>query len=140
MVTINVTREILAPLDKVWNIISDVDNDPRYWLGTKSIKNISKNENIIEREVVIAFKQSKCKETVIIDPKKSVRINITDGPIRGTKTIIINPAGINKTKVGVIWDIRLSGLMGMFTTIIKKHIRQGTEESLERIARVVVIG
>jgi hypothetical protein len=34
----------------------------------------------------------------------------------------------------VLWDIRFAGFMGMFTGMIKKHIKQGTEDALERIA------
>jgi hypothetical protein len=32
MVEINASREISAPLDRVWNIImSDINGEPRYW-------------------------------------------------------------------------------------------------------------
>jgi polyketide cyclase/dehydrase/lipid transport protein len=134
MVIVQVSREMLAPLDKVWDIVSDIDNEPLYWHGTKYIKNISKIGNIIEREVVIAFRKSKCKETVVLDPKKSVKVNMTNGPLEGSKTITINSTGLDKTTVHVKWDIRLSGFMRMFTVVIKKHIREGTEEALYRIA------
>ena len=133
MVTIQAARDIKAPLEKVWDVVSDIDNEPRYWRGTKSIKNISKNGNVTEREVVIAFKESKCKETVVLEPKKSVKVNISQGPMKGSKTITIK-SGVNKTTVDVLWNIRLAGFMGVFTGMIKKHIKQGTEDALERIA------
>ena len=135
MVSIVVTQEIPAPLDKVWGIISDIDNEPRYWHGTKSVKNIHKDGNTIEREIVIAFRESKCREIVILDPKKSVKANIIDGIIRGTeKNIIVNSNGPNRTKIDVVWNIRLSGFKIMFATMIKKHVKQGTEDALTRIA------
>ena len=28
MITINASREISAPLDRIWNIVADVDNEP----------------------------------------------------------------------------------------------------------------
>src|ERR1051325_11958387 len=89
MVNIMVTREIAASLDKVWDIISDIDDEPRYWHGTKSVKNINKDGNTIEREIVIAFRESKCRELVVLDPKKSVKANIIDGIMRGTEKNII---------------------------------------------------
>lgn len=138
MVTIQVTRDIRAPLEKVWVIVSDIDNEPAYWRGTKSIKNISKNGNVTEREVIIAFKESKCKETVVLDAKKSVKVNITEGPMKGSKIIALESAGNSKTTVQVLWDIRLSGFARVFTAMIKKHIKQGTEEALERIATAAV--
>src|SRR5215510_12428553 len=98
MVTISTSREMAAPLDKVWTIMADVDNEPQYWHGTKTVKNISKNGNTIEREVTIAFKDSKCRQTVLLNPKDSVEIKITDGPLKGSKTVTLRPAG-DKTMV-----------------------------------------
>jgi carbon monoxide dehydrogenase subunit G len=136
MATINAGREVSAPLDRVWDVVADVDNEPRYWHGTKTVKNISKSGNTIEREVTIAFKDSKCRQTVILRPKKSVEITITEGPLKGTKVVTLNPFG-DKTRIDVVWDIKLIGFLGMFTGIVKKHIAEGTEEALERIAKAV---
>ena len=132
MVTIQASTEVSAPLDKVWGIVSDLDSEPQYWRGTKSVKNISKNNDIVEREVVIVFKDSVCKETVTLEPQKAIKITITDGPMRGTKTISLNPSG-TKTRIDVVWDIRLAGFLGMFNGMVKKHIAEGTQQALERI-------
>jgi ribosome-associated toxin RatA of RatAB toxin-antitoxin module len=136
MATINASREIPAPLDRVWDIVADVDNEPQYWHGTKTVKNISKSGNTIEREVTIAFKDSRCRQTVVLHPKKSVEIAITEGPLKGTKVITLSPSG-NNTRIEVVWDIKLSGFLGMFTGMVKKHIAEGTEEALARIAKAV---
>src|SRR5919197_6036923 len=140
MVIIHVSKEILVPLEKGWDIVSDIDREPEFWHGTKSIKNLKKEGNIVEREVVIAFRNSLCKEIVTIDPKKSVNIKITYGPMRGTKNIIVNTIennNNNKTIIDVEWNIKLSGFFGMFTGMVKKHILEGTEEALERISKTV---
>jgi len=120
----------------VWDIVSDVDHEPEYWHGTKTVKNISKTGNTIEREVTIAFRDSKCLQTVVLNPKKSVQIMITEGPMKGTKVVSIIPSG-DKTKIEVVWEIKLSGFLGMFSGMVKKHIAEGTEEALERIAKAV---
>lgn len=105
------------------------------WHGTKSVKNINKKGYITEREIVMAFKESKCREIVVLDPKKSVKVNIIDGIMKGTeKNIIISSNGANKTKIDVVWNVRLSGLKRVFAMMIKKHIKQGTEDALTRIA------
>ena len=83
MVLIHTSRDVKATLDSVWNVISDTDREPEFWYGTKSIKNISKTGNTIEREVVIAFRNSKCREIVKLDNKKSINIEIIQGPITG---------------------------------------------------------
>ncbi len=136
MATINASRELSAPLDSVWAIVADVDNEPQYWHGTKTVKNISKNGNTIEREVTIAFKDSKCRQTVVLNPSKSVEIAITDGPLKGTKVVTLNSSG-DKTRIDVVWDIKLAGFLGMFTGMVKKHIAEGTDEALARIAKAV---
>jgi carbon monoxide dehydrogenase subunit G len=136
MVTISASRELLAQLDRVWDVVADVDNEPQYWHGTKTVKNISKSGNTIEREVTIAFKDSKCLQTVVLNPKKSVEITITEGPMKGTKVVTLSPSG-DKTRVDVVWDIKLAGFLGMFTGMVKKHIAEGSDEALERIAKAV---
>jgi hypothetical protein len=37
----------------------------------------------------------------------------------------------------VIWNVKLSGMMGMFTGIIIKHIKSGTEQALQAIKKEV---
>ena len=137
MITINTSREISASLDRIWNIIADVDNEPKYWHGTKTVKNISRDNNRIEREVTIAFKDSKCRQTVLLNPNKSVEIIITEGPIKGTKTVLLNPLDNHKTRIDVVWNIKLAGFLGVFTGMVKRHILKGTDEALVRIAEAV---
>ena len=134
MITINTSREISASLDRIWNIIADVDNEPKYWHGTKTVKNISRDNNRIEREVTIAFKDSKCRQTVLLNPNKSVEIIITEGPIKGTKTVILHPLDNRKTRIDVVWKIKLTGFLSVFAGMVKGHISKGTDEALVRIA------
>ena len=136
MATINASREVSATLDRVWDVVADVDNEPRYWHGTKTVKNISKSGNTIERVVTIAFKDSKCRQTVVLNPKKSVEIAITEGPLKGIKVVTLSPSR-DRTRIDVVWEIKLAGFLGMFTGMVKKHIAEGTEEALERIAKAV---
>ena len=137
MVNFHTSKKIQAPLSEVWGILSDTDREPEFWHGTKSIKNINKSGNIVEREVVIAFKNSVCKETVTIEPMKSVTTDIIEGPMKGRKTVVINADCENMTTVDVEWDIRLSGFMGIFSKMVKKHILEGTNDALDRISKAI---
>ncbi|HIH07155.1 MAG TPA: SRPBCC family protein [Candidatus Nitrosotenuis sp.] len=136
MATIESSITINASADKVWEIVSDLDSEPKFWKGTKSIKNISKEGNTVTREVTIVFKDSKCMQTVTVQPKQRILIKFTEGIINGTKTIHLIPEG-EKTKLEAIWDVKLSGMMGMFTGMIKKHIKSGTEQALESIKKEI---
>ena len=132
MAEIRASVEINTPLEKVWNIISDLDNEPKFWKGTKEIRNISKEGNIVTREVTIAFKDSKCMQTVTLYPKEKIHAQFTKGIINGTKRLSLQPAG-NSTHLEAVWDIKLSGMMGIFTGMVKKHIQSGTEQALQSI-------
>jgi ribosome-associated toxin RatA of RatAB toxin-antitoxin module len=137
MAIIETSKVINSSIEKLWNIISDVDRDPEYWHGTKSIKNIKKEGNIIERETTISFKNSRCKEIITLDEnnKNKIKIEIIEGPIHGKKTITLEKIDTDSTKIAVIWNINLKGAMaGLFTIFIKKHILKGTKEALERIS------
>ncbi|MGI0003685.1 MAG: type II toxin-antitoxin system RatA family toxin [Candidatus Nitrosotenuis sp.] len=136
MTTIEASVAINAPQDMVWDLVSDIDNEPKFWKGTKSIRNISRDGNVIIREVTIAFKDSKCMQTVTLYPKEKIVGQFTDGILNGTKTITLTPQE-NQTKLEAVWDIKLSGMMGMFTGMVKKHIKSGTEQALQAIKQEV---
>ena len=132
MAEIEVSVEISAQIDKVWNIVSDIDNEPKFWKGTKEIRNISKNGNIITREITIAFRDQKCMQEVKLQPKEKIEFIFTKGIIDGTKIITLTLKD-EKTLLKVKWDIKLTGMMGMFTGMIKKHIESGTVQALQKI-------
>ncbi|MCE9617664.1 MAG: SRPBCC family protein [Nitrosarchaeum sp.] len=132
MAEIEVSVEISAQIDKVWDIVSDIDNEPKFWKGTKEIRNISKNENTVNREITIAFRDQKCMQEVKLQPKEKIEVVFTKGIIDGTKIITLT-AKDGKTLLNVKWDIKLTGMMGMFTGMIKKHIESGTVQALQKI-------
>jgi carbon monoxide dehydrogenase subunit G len=136
MTTIEAAVTINAAVDKVWDVVSDLDGEPKFWKGTKSVKNISKDGNTITREVTIAFRDSKCMQTVTLQPKQRILATFTEGIINGTKTVQLIPEG-EKTKLEAIWDIKMTGMLGMFTGMVKKHIKSGTEQALVAIKQEI---
>ena len=132
MVQIQSYVDINVPLEKVWNIVSDLDAEPRFWKGTKEVRNILKQDNVVTREVTIAFKDSKCMQTVTLFPKEKIQAEFTKGVINGTKTLTLTPKdGI--IHINAVWNMKLTGMMGMFTGMVKKHIQSGTEQALQSI-------
>ena len=129
-VTINATKE------KVWDVISDIDNEPKFWKGTKEVRNISKDENHISREITIAFRDQKCLQDVTIVPKETIKAVFTEGVIVGEKILTLKKVN-DSCELEAIWDVKLSGMMGMFTGMIKKHIKSGTEQALQAIKKEV---
>jgi len=136
MAIIEVEIEIDSTVDKVWDVVSDIDNEPKFWKGTKEIKNLSKDGNTVNREITIAFRDQKCMQEVKLQPKEKIEFKFTKGIISGEKTISLIPKD-EKTILNTIWDIKLTGMMGMFTGIIKKHIKSGTEQAMQSIKKEI---
>ena len=134
MAIIEVEIEIEATLDKVWDVVSDIDNEPKFWKGTKEIKNLSKDGNTVNSAITIAFRDQKCMQEVELQPKEKIEFKFTKGIISGEKTISLIPKD-GKTILNTVWDIKLTGMMGMFTGIIKKHIKSGTEQAMQSIKK-----
>jgi len=132
MAIIVVQTEVNSTVEKVWEVISDIDNEPRFWKGTKEVKTLSKEGNIIKREVTIAFRDQKCLQEIQLKPKEEIKVTFTKGILDGTKIITLIPKN-NTVILETIWDIKLSGRMNMFTAIIKNHIKSGTEQAMKSI-------
>jgi carbon monoxide dehydrogenase subunit G len=136
MVAFNDSTEVPAPLDRVWDIVADVDNEPRYYPGLNTVKNISRSGNVIEREVTVGFRDSRGRQTVVLHPKESVEVTMTEGPMTGTRIVKLSPSG-DKTKVDISWDFELVGIPLLFRGNVKNQIMKGTREALDRIVRAV---
>ena len=90
----------------------------------------------MNREITIAFKDKKCMQTVTLSPKEKIQADFTKGIIKGTKTVTIQQKD-NLVELKAVWDISLSGMMGMFTGMITKHIQSGSAQALESIKKEV---
>ena len=136
MAEIIVSVIINSSQEKIQDVISDIDNEPNFWKGTKEVKNISKDENKISREITIAFRDQKCLQEVTIVPKETIKAVFTKGVIVGEKILTLKKMD-NSCELEAVWDVKLSGMMGMFTGMIKKHIKSGTEQALQAIKNEV---
>lgn len=140
MVKINANRGISAPLDRVWDIISHTDGEPRYWRGLNAVYNVSNKGNVNEREVTVGLRDLKGRQTVVLYPKKSIELTLSEGPMIGTRIITLIPSSDNEktTRFNVSWDVKLSdNIPLLFRGIVRERIAEATEEALDRIARAV---
>jgi uncharacterized protein YndB with AHSA1/START domain len=142
---IRATREIPSPIDQVWNVVSDIDNETRYWSTFKAIKNINTvpinmTSNTIEREVTIEagpFGDTVTHQFVTVNPEQFViKTNITEGPVTGMRTLTLTPSSsnINTTRIDVLWNVDLSGIPLFGRGFAKDGILRTTEEALTNIA------
>ncbi len=134
MISITANRVVAAPLDEVWDIIANIDNDANYYSGISDIKNISKDGNKVEREVTVGFFKHKARQTIILNPKKSIEVKMDEGPLQGTRITTLRQVDRIKTRIDVAWSFIPSGVPNFVHGIIKNEISKGTEEALKKIA------
>ncbi len=134
MVSIKASCDVDASADKVWEIVSDVDNDPKYWKGLSSVRNIRKEENLVERDVKVGFMGNEARQTVKLNPKVSIDITMTKGPMKGTRQMKLIQSDDKKTKLLVEWDFQFSGVPIFARGFVKSQIENVTKEALEKIA------
>jgi hypothetical protein len=131
MVEISAIIRINAPQEKVWKIISKIDNDLAYWKGTTRIRNISKEQNTITRYVFLG-KDNKCQQRVILFPKEGVHIKWLKGPIMGVKDILLFAHG-NTSTLEIQMNYTLSGIAGLFSKNTTKVLQSEAELALQLI-------
>ena len=133
MARIEKTVTIAADSAKVWSLVSALDREPEIWKGTKAVRTLSANGNVVEREVTLAFRDRKERERVTLEPPSRVVHELLAGPMKGTKIVSVMPRGDGKTELSAVYDVRLTGLFKLGTGPFTKHAAEGTQHALERI-------
>ena len=59
MAIIVVQAEVNSTVEKVWEVISDIDNEPRFWKGTKEVKTLSKEGECHQKRDYNSIQRSK---------------------------------------------------------------------------------
>ncbi len=131
MVEIKIKAQIDVPLEKVWEVISKVDDDPKFWNLTKKIRNISKEEGAIIREVTLG-KDEKCQQKILLMPKEAVHVTWNKGMVTGTKDIILTPQG-NTTLIEVQMNYKISGPARLFPRTISEQLQMEAEIAVDMI-------
>jgi uncharacterized protein YndB with AHSA1/START domain len=139
---IKVTREVPAPIERVWNIVSDIDNEAKYWSIIKNITNINKTDTITEREVTVQAGpggEARTHQIVAVDPDQFVvKMNITEGPITGNRLITLTSENNTTTRVDAVWGIDLSEIPLLGKGFAKDSFQKTTEDALSNIAAAAV--
>ncbi len=125
--------EVDADVDRVWSVVSDLDKEPDFWWGTKEVRNISRDGNVLNREIVQNFGNNVISQRVIFRPKEEIEINYLKGVTEGTKFLRLEKLRDNRQRITATWDIRFPGIYGLISFFIARHVKKGTVEALGRI-------
>ncbi|MDG6909479.1 MAG: SRPBCC family protein [Nitrososphaerota archaeon] len=125
--------EVDAPLEAVWKVVSDIDNEPEYWHGTREVVNLRREGSVTERVVVQNFIGTRVEQRVTLNPEESVEVDYLKGTTVGRKTVSIARVGDGRYVVRASWNVHFTGMLVLITPVIWNHIVRGTENALARI-------
>lgn len=129
----NESIEVNASVDKVWMVISDVDNEPDYWWGTKEVRNISREGNVLNRDIVQNFGNHVISQRVIFRPKQEIETQYLKGVTEGTKLLKLEKLRDNRQRLTATWDIHFPGIYALMTFFVSRHVKKGTIDALGRV-------
>jgi carbon monoxide dehydrogenase subunit G len=134
LVSIKANVEVNAPSEKIWEIISDVDKDSLYWEGLNSSKNTRKEANLVERDVKVGFMGHAGHQIIKLNPKASIDLTMTSGPMKGTRQLKLVPLDDMNTRLEVSWNFEFSRVPVFARGFAKSQVQRVTKEALEKIA------
>lgn len=131
MIKIKVRSRIDIPRERVWQIVSDVDNDPYFWRGITSARNLSKNGNTIIREVILGD-DNVCTQMVITWPIEKIQIQWLNGVIKGIKEILLISLG-KTTLLEVQMNYEFPGIGRSDSRLLAKLFQNEAELAVDLI-------
>lgn len=136
MVNISKSGEVHSTVDTVWKIICDTDRDEKYWSAIRDVKVLSRDGNTIVREADVGPRGfgHRSRQTLVLDPKKSITLRMEGGPMAGERTMVVVPMGKNDTRIDVAWNFELKDVPAFVQGLVKNQISKVTEKALEKIA------
>jgi hypothetical protein len=133
VVEVKILLKIGASFEKVWNIISKVDNDPNYWKGIHRIRNISRERNTITREIQLP-NGNKCKQKITLIPKEGIHVQWMKGPLVGTKDITLIDNG-STTIIRVQINYKPGKVTCVWSASVLDELQSEVEHALQLIKK-----
>lgn len=128
MTEIKSSTEINSPIDKVWDIVSDLERESKFWNNITKVRTLSTENNVVKREITIG-KVDRCLQTVTLYPKEKILAEFTKGIIGGTKTTTLTPSS-GGTYLEILWDIKFKGMAGLMSGKLNSDFQNHTEQAL----------
>jgi hypothetical protein len=127
-VKIVVSKTCNADVNTIMKIISDWKDLPRYWYGMRRINR--ENDDILI--VKFAFPGNAMMK-FLVDGSTTEEV-YTGGPFRGYKRLTVSEDVEGSAKITAIWVIDLFAPLRLARKRMIRHLTEGTEHALERIA------
>lgn len=132
MVYFKIERDFKGDPQKLWEVVSNIENIPKYWHGHREINIIKKDNNYVEAYVRFVFPSSAKVRYEINDEKKEVTSIYLEGPFKGTSKI-----KIDNEKIINEWDIKFNGIYKLISSWEVNHFKKGSEDALDRLIKSI---
>ncbi|HXW36919.1 MAG TPA: SRPBCC family protein [Nitrososphaerales archaeon] len=139
MTEITGSREIGAPVEKVWAVLVDWKNERKYWTNLRDIKVLKDDGSTIEREATVGprgFGQ-KTKQKILLETPRVMKLTFEGEEISGGRTISLTQLDKKATRVDVVWSLDMRGVPSFVEGIAKNQISKATEDALKKVAEAV---
>lgn len=123
-----------SPSD-VWKIISEINHDTKFWKGMMKIRNIAKDRNVCNREIILKNNE-KCLQKIILFPMDGIHVRWKIGAIFGVKDIIVTSMG-KQTLLQVEMNYKIKGVTSLLSRGISEELLNEAELALQLIKEEV---
>ena len=131
MVEIKESIQIDSSVDKVWNVVSDLDRESKFWNNITKTRTLSTEGNVIKYEITLG-KMDRCLQTVTLYPQEKILAEFTKGTIDGTKTTMLTPSA-GGTNLEITWDVKFKGMAGFMSGKLNSDFQDNTKQALMAI-------
>ena len=128
MTEIKASVQINSTKDKVWNVVSDLDRESKFWNNITKTRTLSRENNVVKYEITIG-KVDRCLQTVTLYPQEKIIAEFTKGIVNGTKTILLT-ARDGGTFLEIIWDVKFKGMAGLMSGKLNNDFKDNTEQAV----------
>ena len=128
MTEITASVQINSTVDKVWNVVSDLDRESKLWNNITKVRTISTEGNVVKREITIG-KVERCLQTVTLYPQEKILAEFTKGIIAGTKTTTLTPS-TGGTNLEILWDVKFKGMAGLMSGKLNSDLQDHTQQAI----------
>ncbi len=114
--------------EDVWKRVAAIDDIPKYWHGTKSLRRCGAVGENPEFDVKFAFGGTGRAVIKKDDKGRTLTIDYMSGPFKGRQVVAVDSA-----RISAKWDIEFVGLYKLASSWNARHFRSGTRNALQRL-------
>jgi uncharacterized membrane protein len=130
--TVEESLEILSSVDSVWALISDIDRDGERWGAIRDVKIVKREGSTIEREATVGPRGHKTRQTLWLEPKKTIQLRFVGDGLKGERRVSLVPLGKNETRVDVSWRVEVDGIPAFVHGLVKHQLSRSTQDALKK--------